>query len=161
MLGKTWKWESRKGEETREASTGAWHEGQEKVRAARRPNLGEVGRRPFSATFSQEHRHTRFVSAPGAKATVTICPGVPRTQMTRRALTGNTSVGLARDTSREDSQPSVTSSHDPSSLSQPQYANAGQPTEVPYKFPLTFATCKMAPTIPPKPSPAMNPAAMA
>ena len=125
------------------------------------PNLGEVGRRPFSATFSQEHRYTRFVSAPGAKTTVTIRPGVPRTQMTRRALTGNTSVGLVRDSSREESQPSVKSSHDPSSLSQPQYANAGQPTEVPYKFPLTFATCKMAPTIPPKPSPAMNPAAMA
>ena len=27
----------------------------------RRPDFGEVGRRPFSATFSQEHRYIMFV----------------------------------------------------------------------------------------------------
>ena len=34
--------------------------GRKMVKAARRPNFGEVGRGPFSATFSQEHRYMLF-----------------------------------------------------------------------------------------------------
>ena len=30
------------------------------IKAARRPDSGEVRRRPFSATFSQAHRYMRF-----------------------------------------------------------------------------------------------------
>lgn len=43
----------------------------------------------------------------------------------------------------------------------PQYTFMGHPTAVPYKFPPTFPICSTALTIPPRPSPAIIPAAIA
>ena len=51
-----------KGEEmgtAREAQQGAWREGPKK-RLKQRGTQIQVGRGPFSATFSQEHRYKRF-----------------------------------------------------------------------------------------------------